>query len=282
MMETVVLAEPPNTVKLMLASVANSRTRPSPADGLPSRSFGLSGLRLTIAKLAAYNEVCRFGLTDRVPATWLHVQTFGLQLAVMAQSDFPFILPGLVHVRNEMRLHRPVHPRDALDVRVWADNLAPHRRGATFDLCGEISVNGEVAWTGTSTYLSRREQLPGEQPKQPRLSAPEGAPSQIWGMPADLGRRYARVAGDYNPIHLNPATSRLFGFKRPIIQGMWTHARALAAFGGTLPQTYGVKVSFLKPIMLPGKAAFRADQGNFSVGSVDSDEQYLVGELSQV
>lgn len=279
-MEQIVLAQSPNTVKLMVDSLATARSRPAATAGLPARQFLLQSQLPALSRLTAYNEVCKFRLGDRVSATWLHVQTFPLQLAVMAQSDFPFILPGLVHVRNRMSLLRPLSPTDPLDIRVWADNLAPHRRGATFDLCGEISVGGQLAWTGASTYLSRASKLPGDPPSQPRIVAPDGPASQRWHLPANLGRRYAKAAGDYNPIHLNPITSKVFGFSHPIVQGMWTHARALAAFGGALPPTYDVRVSFLKPIALPGAAAFTADDGRFVVKGTDAERVYLVGELT--
>ena len=40
-----------------------------------------------------------------------------------------------------------------------------------------------------------------------------------WELPAGAGRRYARVSGDYNPIHLWALTARPFGFRAPILHG---------------------------------------------------------------
>jgi len=51
-------------------------------------------------------------------------------------------------------------------------------------------------------------------------------------VPAGLGRRYSRVGGDINPIHLFDVTAKLFGFDRAIIHGMWTLARCVAELGG--------------------------------------------------
>ena len=47
-------------------------------------------------------------------------------------------------------------------------------------------------------------------------------------MAANLGVEYAWASGDWNPHHLYPITARLYGFKKPCIQGMWTISRALA------------------------------------------------------
>ena len=68
-----------------------------------------------------------------------------------------------------------------------------------------------------------------------------------------MGRRYAPIAQDRNPIHLYPWSARLFGFKRPIMHGMWTLGRALAeAAPSTREASVGeLQVRFKRPIALP-------------------------------
>jgi hypothetical protein len=71
----------------------------------------------------------------------------------------------------------------------------------------------------------------------------------------NIGRKYARVSGDYNPIHLWPLTSRLFGFKRAIAHGMYSHALALSALQHShqidLRTNVSIKALFKQPIVLP-------------------------------
>ena len=55
------------------------------------------------------------------------------------------------------------------------------------------------------------------------------ATGTTWRLPGDLGRRYAAVSGDHNPIHLYPLTAKAFGFPRQIAHGMWSKARCVAA-----------------------------------------------------
>jgi len=88
-----------------------------------------------------------------------------------------------------------------------------------------------------------------------------------------LGRRYASVSGDRNPIHMHASSARLFGFPQAIAHGMWTKARALAALESTLPDAYTVDVSFRKPILLPGRVTFDVrDDGSFTVRSAKRPE----------
>lgn len=278
-----VLPELPGLAGLMARAAATSFGRPGLERGLPDRSAMVLDHKQDPARLAAYDQVTGFGLRDRVPATWLHVLTFPLHAYVMAERDFPFPLAGLVHVSNEMTLHRPVSVTERLRISVRAADPQPHKRGVAFDLLGEVHVGDELVWSGRSNYLSMKHRLSGDPAPSERIEAPSVPASQLWRLPADLGRRYAAVSGDSNPIHLYPLTARLFGFKRPIIHGMWTHARALAALEPGLPDSYTVTVAFTKPIGLPGRATFAAQRDDerwrFAVLNTDQSKPYLVGEI---
>ena len=84
-----------------------------------------------------------------------------------------------------------------------------------------------------------------------------------WTLRDDLGRRYAAVSGDHNPIHLHAWSAKPFGFPRAIAHGMWTKARCLAAL--RLPDAFEVVVKFKKPILLPSKVTFGEAGDRFAV-----------------
>jgi acyl dehydratase len=88
---------------------------------------------------------------------------------------------------------------------------------------------------------------------------PVARQSAVWNLPGDLGRRFAGVSGDRNPIHMHALSAKLFGFPRAIAHGMWTKARCLAALERELPDAFAVAVDFRKPILLPGEVAFGAE-----------------------
>ena len=114
-------------------------------------------------------------------------------------------------------------------------------------------------------------------------TAAKMAQHQSWSLPGDLGRRYARVSGDANPIHTSALGARLFGFPRAIAHGMWTQARALAAL--TPPdglEAAEIEVSFRAPLLLPGTAALfvSPDYRNFEVRDPTGERLHLRGRLS--
>jgi len=67
------------------------------------------------------------------------------------------------------------------------------------------------------------------------------------------GKRYAQLSGDYNPIHLSRVTAKLFGFKRPIIHGIFLVSKAYGQLHNKLDAvpTKGV-FQFKSPFYLPG------------------------------
>ncbi len=240
--------------------------RKSGGSTLPSTEFVREGVVVDPAHLAAYNQVCGFRLDDVLPATYPHILAFPLQMALMTEDDFPFPLLGMVHVGNRITQHRPLRLDESFTLRVRAEDLRPHEKGKQFDVISELLVNESPVWTDVSTYL-RRGGGSGEKTSRGQLSQP--SPTAIWQVPGDIGRRYAEVSGDRNPIHLHSITAKAFGFPAAIAHGMWTKAHALAAFEGRLPEAFIVDVKFKQPVLLPAKAAFTT----WSEGEVESGKR---------
>lgn len=263
----------PSIPASLVRGLATAPGRPGARGSLPGHRLVQTGVEQDLRRLADYCELTGSVLGDRVPATWLHVLTFPLQVALMAGRDFPFPMLGMVHVANTMTQHRPVTVAETLALSSWAERMAPHRKGTTVDLVGEARVGDQVVWEGRSTYLVRGAgfETPAEQSRPAEEAPPVEEPPALptielaqWRLPADLGRRYARVAGDANPIHLTALTAKALGFPRAIAHGMWTHARALSALGPRVPESYVVDVQFAKPVLLPSTVVLRGDLGGGS------------------
>ncbi len=207
-------------------------------------------------RLAAYDRVCGFGLTNTLPPTYPHMLAFPLHLALMTGGRFPFPAIGLVHISNRIVQYRPIDVGERLSLRVWAGPIEPHPRGRQFSIHSEARVGEEVVWAESSTNLKRgrgsEDALRADDPP----SSEELPATATWRLKGDLGRRYGSVSGDLNPIHVHPLTARLFGFDSAIAHGMWTKARSLAALGPELPNAFTVTVAFKRPILLPATVQF--------------------------
>lgn len=249
----------PNLAKEFGRAVLTARGRPGGGGSLPQAGLEQRGVSVDRDLLVRYQRLCGYDVSDSLPATLPHLLGFPLQAQLMAAADFPLPLPGLVHIANRTTVHQALSATDVLDVRVHAENLLPHAKGSTVDLVASASIDGEVVWDSTSTYLHRGKPTGpvADRPEVPTLAAPRL--SGVWGLPADLGRQYAAIAGDVNPIHLHPLTAKAMGFPRAIAHGMFTYARSLAAIGPRTMAPNTSRVWFAKPVLLPSSVALRLD-----------------------
>lgn len=281
---------PPIGLAIAKAAVS-SRGRGGAKADLPERTVMVADVSFDINDLADYAHLVGLTLTNDVPGTYLHVQTFALQVHLMAARDFPFAMAGMVHVANEMTVLRPVGVAEKVTLSSSATNMAPHRSGLTLDLVGEARVGDELVWRGTSTYLVKGASMPSDgaaEAGSPEAETPGGAEVALqqwaqWRTTTDLGRRYAAVAGDVNPIHMSGLAAKAFGFPTAIAHGMWTHAKVMAALQGRIPANHTVSVEFRKPILLGSTVAFRAgmtdDRVALSVTNRSGDRVHLTGQV---
>jgi acyl dehydratase len=224
---------------------------------IPDVRLELDAVVADPAKVSAYAKVCGFALRDHLPPTYPHVLAFPLHMALMSDGSFPFGAVGLVHIANRITQYRRLGIDEELSLRVRATKIAKHPKGRSFDVVTEARVGRQIAWESTSTFLSRGKGDPGSGSGEAFPIVAEDVPASAeWTLPGDLGRRYAAVSGDRNPIHMHSLTAKPLGFPAAIAHGMWTKARALAALESRLPSAFAVDVRFRRPILLPAKVEF--------------------------
>jgi acyl dehydratase len=246
-------------------------------EALPDLTLLLNDVSVDRDRLGSYCRVCGFQLSNTLPPTYPHILAFPLHLALMTDGSFPFPAIGLVHISNQITQHRPLAADETLSLRVWSSGLEPHPRGQQFDVRTEASVDGEVVWEEVATNLRRgggSGSSRGERGEREKLPA-----TASWHLESDLGRRYAAVSGDMNPIHMHPLSARLFGFPSAIAHGMWTKARCLAALESRLPHAFEVEVAFRKPILLPATVEFAESGDRFAVRDASQGTPHLDGLL---
>ncbi|MEU5622982.1 MaoC/PaaZ C-terminal domain-containing protein [Streptomyces tendae] len=255
--------------------------RPRPDADFPRTRLVLPGLRVDLARLAAYERACGFATgADALPVTYPHVLGFPLAMRLMSGRAFPLPLLGLVHTSIGVTRRTAMPAAAEYELTVHVEGLAPHRRGTEATVVTEVRTGGDLVWESRSTYLARhrttaRPPVTGETPAGEREPLPARAE---WRLAGDVGRRYGAASGDRNPIHLHPLTARLFGFPRAIAHGMWTVARCLAEHGA--PDAAVVRAEFRAPVLLPGTVAYGAEDGRFELRGGDGGRRlHLSGEV---
>ena len=228
----------------------------APAASFAGLAFSRPPVAVERSRVNAYAAVCGFPTKDVAPLPYPHMLAFPLHMAIMTDAAFPAPAIGTVHLENSITSHRPIAIGETLAVTARVGTALAHPKGTIYEFVTEVRANAEdeVVWESTSTYLRRGK---GDATASSGSTFPDAPPSgAVWSLPADLGRQYAAVSGDHNPIHLYPLTAKALGFPRQIAHGMWSKARCIAALENRLPDRVRVDVAFKKPILLPGTVAF--------------------------
>lgn len=205
--------------------------------------------------LTAYKEQLT-GFKSKVPLTYFYLLAQRAHLALMLHEEFPWPILGMVHVANQMEYLTAVELGlpFVIDVTIEFPARAATRKRVRPSYIVEFYQQDTLVVRCRSAYQVGA----GQKSSHRRAQVAEAIDlsgwqeSSAWSLPSHLGRSYAKLSGDYNPIHLHSWLSRWFGFTRPIIHGMYSVARAQANLERSLDtEIQQLDVSFRRPIILP-------------------------------
>ncbi|MEK6805341.1 MAG: MaoC/PaaZ C-terminal domain-containing protein [Pseudomonadota bacterium] len=280
------LKEMPNPNREYFGALGTLRRKPGKEITIPALEVCVTGVRAKPENLAAYREVCGFADGDSLPITYPHVLAAPLHIRLMTGRQFPLPMLGLVHLRNKITQTRELAVDETFDVRVHTGVGRQTSKGLEFDFMTRYSdAQGQEVWTGETTILFRNRPAGGGVKKPPAAPDPRIAEYAELNAPADIGRRYGRIAGDLNPIHLYAMTAKLFGFPRAIAHGMWTLARSAALTGAQLGRApRELTVQFKQPLLLPARASLKVVAGDkgleFSLLGASGGKVHLAGAIA--
>jgi acyl dehydratase len=102
---------------------------------------------------------------------------------------------------------------------------------------------------------------------------------------AQAGLDFAKLTGDFNPVHWVPRWARAFGFRNVILHGFGTMARAIEAlqrglFAGDVSALAAIDVRFTRPLVLPARVGVYVRGDRFWVGDAPGGPAYLEGTFT--
>lgn len=218
---------------------------------------------LSASHIQRYRDVCAVPASAKgLPPAYLHVLAMPLHMQLFVVKNFPVKVLGLIHLRNTIRVLAPVDERAPLKLRVYFDTMRETDFGQEYDFTTSYEQNGAVVWEEISTMFARGTSGPKEGSKRPvieRSNHPEnGTHSDTLEVADNTGWRYARVSGDFNPIHLTARTAQMFGFKQAVAHGMWSMGRCLASASPHIPNVkIQIDTQFKLPVYIPSQALAR-------------------------
>lgn len=233
--------------------------------------------------LSAYDQHCGFP-AGSLPLTYLFVLANGPQLALLNRNDCPYSAAGLVH-RN-VRLAWKDGPPESIPQRVHVTaNLADlgviEGGGRDIEIACHVESDAGITLGQVISGFRVRGRKRGDAPKT--SSRPDLPHENVEALrfETERGRVYAKLSGDWNPIHLSRVTARLFGFKRPIAHGLDMLSCIVARSG--MAHSRRIEARFRRPLYLPSEAKIildrSADPLKFSLVSADGRTLHLDGTI---
>ena len=237
---------------LSVVSKQFSRTViPSLHEPLPSITAAMGGIRFDINNITSYNKVCGYGENvSEMPLLYPAMICSNIQGQVMTHKDFPFALMGLVHLANKVEQFKHILTDETISINAHLDReLILHEKGFCINVICEIHSenSGDMVWRSKSTLFKfdkkasktgKNDATRTNNEKQPNIYSSSIKQEDVenaveverWALAGNLGRKYAAVSGDWNPIHIAAPLAYMFGFRHgAIAHGMWTKARTLAS-----------------------------------------------------
>ncbi|MBT8137769.1 MAG: hypothetical protein KJO54_12195 [Gammaproteobacteria bacterium] len=265
-----------------LRALAPRMRRPGGEPVVPQISAIAKSVSADAGRLAAFARLMGHPPDEGLPPTYPHVLAAPLHLSILTRPEFPLRATGLVHLGNSINVYRSI-PVNAT-MQLVARLVRPERTSRGMEMVMETSaiVDGTTAWTGESRFFAR---LPGSgRGERLKRQATDGFDEvAAWQAGPGIGRQYAAVSGDYNPIHLSAITARPFGFRAPIAHGMWSLGRTMTALRDRLSAPYHFDVRFRRPLLLPAEVRLMlAADGQFRLVEVGSGKAYLSGFHTEI
>jgi hypothetical protein len=121
--------------------------------------------------------------------------------------------------------------------------------------------------------------------KRDKPRVPQGCREIAFGkLPADAGLSFAKLTGDFNPIHWVPAYARASGFRNVILHGFGTFARCCESLnrgllGGDVRKLKLLHAKFTRPLVLPHAVGVYVRQREVYVGDGIEGPAYMTGHF---
>jgi hypothetical protein len=229
---------------------------------------------------------------NQVPAHLFPQWVFPLQARGLEDLSYP--LQKVLNGGCRIEFNAPIPAGEALNVSCRLEGIDDdgkraiiHQRAVTGTAQRPDAVVTHVyAFVPLASKKKGEKPAPGAKKKAPPPRIPEDAREiAFWNIPVSAGLDFAKLTGDFNPIHWIAPAARAAGFKNVILHGFATLARAIegmnrALFAGDASQLASIDVRFTRPLVLPAKVGLYVRGDEVFVGSAKGGPANLVGTFT--
>lgn len=213
---------------------------------------------------------------------------WGFGLAARTLEGLPYPLMGVVNGGCRLDIRAPLPADQPLQVKARLVGVDDNGSRAILHqevTTGTRDIPDALVAHMTPIVVYKRDKS-RKKKKKARASVPMDATEvAFWRIKASAGLDFAKLTGDFNPIHWIPAYAKASGFKSTILHGFSTMARGMEGLNKALysgsPALTGFDVRFTRPLTLPGNVGLyirrNESGGEVWVGDALGGEVYMSG-----
>ncbi len=272
----------PSTAALMLRGLWRAPWPPSTAEFRPIR-LRWPRCRPDAVHFAEFLRLTGLRADGELPLLYPHVRGFPLQMVVLTHPAFPVPIWKVLQVRNHILQHAPLAASAELDfdTRVVGGRILG--KGLEVDVHTTVRVRDRPVWESLNTYYHRGRFGAAGDPS-PLARAPDvgGSIAAEWRTASGVGRRFAALTADHNPLHWWGWYARRFGFREEFHHPQLALGRCLTHLPSLDPARPRRLDAWLKgPVFYDAGVRLRtaADEGGvaFALGMADDERPSIVG-----
>jgi hypothetical protein len=214
---------------------------------------------------------------------------WGFGLAGRALDGVPYRMARVLNGGCNLEVRAPIPAGEPLQVTARLESIDDDGRRAVMQqrvITSTPSVkNALIADMFAIVPLGGGKDKGGKKEKKEVPTVPSDAKEiAFMEIGANAGLDFAKLTGDFNPIHWIPAAARASGFPNVILHGFGTMARTLEAlnrgvFGGDPNKLKKWNCRFTRPLVLPAATSVFVRGNEVFVGVAPGGAAYLVGNF---
>jgi hypothetical protein len=209
-------------------------------------------------------------------------------LAARAMAGLPYPLARVMNAGCRIERHAPLPSGESLLVRARIESI--YEDGQRAIITQRVATGTRSAPDAMTADLrafvplaKKNDAADGGKAKGRPTVPPSAREIAFLRIGADAGLDFAKLTGDFNPIHWLTPYARAAGFRGRILHGFATLARAIEAlnrarFAGDAATLRAIDARFTRPLVLPAKVGvYVGDGGTIWVGDAPGGAAYLEG-----
>jgi acyl dehydratase len=210
---------------------------------------------------------------------------WGFPLAARTLVGLSYPLAKVLNAGCRLEVHAPLPAGERLRVRARLESIDDDGRRAILTqrvVTGTASVpDALVADMRVFVPLEKKNGA-----RKPPVTVPAGARElAFFALRPDAGLDFAKLTGDFNPVHWIAPYARASGLRSCILHGFSTLARAIEAlnrrvFAGDVRRLETIDVRFTGPLVLPARVGVYVDGAEIFVGDAPAGRAFLQGTFA--